>query len=496
MLHVGLIKKFVRPIFFSQKFYSDKNGTILVSKFFGSTDVMVGGCFQSGRYINRLFRKMLRFIPREHPVKEVLLLGLGGGSAIQEVKKRFHSSMITAVEYDPIMIEIAKTIYLKPMDQICLQIIVGDAREVVSRMNKKFDLVIVDLFFGRIVPPMFSKDEFVQSLSNLLKKDGYLAMNFFLQKNTIAPIFDRFFSRFKDCEYSTNEMAIYRHFGEGFVGDPMPHGYIDKQQSKTHLGMKFSMNSKKEIVGLPGCLGARYKMFSLFIEDYASDIEPVIDPFPHPRLINWQPLTICQKNGWHRNFTSSRNHQYGIGIITEENKDQYFEQWSSHAQRHREKWLRDERYKIVDVTLDEFVQAYHASKKLGWLMRNMFVRFLKDYWTQQSKNLRLFGVRDIQTNEIVAGLAVVEFQDIAQSFHTVSFIHDKARKSSIGVGLIEHWYASGIAKGIRFFNFGIVWREGDPKSYKGYSKFKRQFNLHLMIYPEPLFKFVRSNHKG
>jgi len=496
MSHVDLIKKFVRPLFFSQKFDSDKNGTILVSRFFGSTDVMVGGCFQSGRYINRLFHKMLKFIPSEHPVKEVLLLGLGGGSAIQEVKKRFHSAIITAVEYDPVMIEIAKTIYLKQKDQISLQIIVGDAQEVVSQMNKKFDLVIVDLFFGRIVPPMFSTDEFVQSLSNLLKKDGYLAMNFFLQKKTIAPVFDRFFSRFKDCEYSTNEMAIYRHFGEGFVGDPMPHGYIDKQQSKIHLGMKFSMNSKKEIVGLQGCLGARYKMFSLFIEDYTSDIEPVIDPFPHPRLVNWQPLTTSQKNGWHRNFTSSRNHQYGIGIITEENKDRYFKQWSSHAQRHREKWLRDERYKIVDVTLDEFVQAYHASKKIGWLMRNMFARFLKDYWTQQRNNLRLFGARDMQTNEIVAGLAVVEFQDIAQSFHTVSFIHDKARKSSIGVGLIEHWYASGIEKGIRFFNFGIVWREGDPKSYKGYSKFKRQFNLHLMIYPEPLFKFVRSNHKG
>lgn len=480
-------------LFFSQTFESEKNGTIRVSRFFGSTDVTVDGCFQSGRYIDRLFRKILRCIPREHPVKEVLLLGLGGGGAVREVKRRFCNARVTAVEYDPIMLEIARTMYLKPKDLVSLQVILGDAKEAVVQMEKKFDVVIVDLFFGRTLSPLLSTDEFIQSLTGRLKSDGYLLMNFFRQKDTIAPLFDRFFSRWIDCQFSLNQMALYRHFGQGRVGDPMPKGYVDRQQSRTNLEMHFAMDYRKEILGTSGCLGVRRKIGPLYVETYTGETEPVIQPFPHLRLLKWQPLTTHQKNGWVRNVFSSGAYQHGVGIITTENRDRYVTQWSLHAQRHLKKWLRDQRYEIIDVSLEAFVQSYHASKQVDWLMRTMFVQLLKDHWTQHPNNLCLFGVRDQQTQELVAGLAVVEYPDIAQSFHTVSFLHDKVRKTSIGVGLIAHWYARGITKNIRFFNFGIVWKKGDPRSYKGYSKFKRQFHLHLMIYPKPLFKFVRGS---
>ncbi len=288
-------------------------------------------------------------------------------------------------------------------------------------------------------------------------------------------------------------MALYRHFGQGCVGDPLPEGYVDREQSRANLEMHFVLDREKEIVGTSGCLGARRKIGPLYVETYTSDTEPVIAPFPHRRLIHWQPLTTRQKPGWHRMFFSSQSMQHGVGIITQENKDQYVKQWSAHAQRHHDKWLHDSQYEIIDVSLEMFVQSYHASKKLDWLLRTMFVKLLKVHQQQHPQHLRLYGVRQRQTQAIVAGLAVVEYPDIAQSFHTISFLHDSVRKTSVGVGLIAHWYARGIENGIRFFNFGIVWRKGDPRSYKGYAKFKRQFHLYLLIYPKPLFKFVRAS---
>ncbi len=223
MLFVDALKKVWGSVFFVRAFDSQKNGRIFVSRVFGPINVEVGGCFQSGRYIDRLFHKLLRFIPCDHPVKEVLLLGLGGGGAVREVKKRFAGAVVTAVEYDPVMIEIAKTLYLKPKDQISLQMILGDAAEAVFKMQKKFDVIIVDLFLGQTLSPLLQTDAFAQSLTGCLKKDGYLAVNFFRQKNSAAPVFDRFFSHWHDCRYLINELAIYRHFGEGHVGDPVPH---------------------------------------------------------------------------------------------------------------------------------------------------------------------------------------------------------------------------------------------------------------------------------
>ncbi len=452
-------------------------------KIFGSPRIVVGGCFQSGPYIDELFRKMIACVPKEHAAKNILLLGLGGGGAVREIRTRFPNAHITAIEYDPVMVSIAKNIYLKPSDWNNVEVITDDVRNVIPTLNKKFEFIIVDLFIGRSLSPLLETDDFVKQLIPCLAYDGYMAMNFFRQKKSVAPVFDRFFSRWKNLSFNTNEMALYRNFGHGCAGDPLPEGYKDKKESPTYIARNTSASSSK--------------WFSK--RAFVGDSEPLLPCKgeagwgPVLTWVWWQPLTIMRKRGWmHFPFFIIDHYQKGIGVVTEQNKDSYWEDWSHHAKRHRDKWLKDTRYEIVDVPFASFEQAYHATRKLNWFQRKECMWTLKSHIDDYPKDVRLFGVREKETRTIVAGLAVIQYKDIRLSLHTTSFFHDDVKQTSVGFGLIDHWYAEGIKEDIRFFNFGNVWKKGDPRAWKGYSQFKRQFHLYLLRYPTPLVKLFWS----
>ncbi len=477
--------------FVSEKtFHSEKNGDILVRRFFGSVELVVGNCFQSGPYMEHLFRKLLRAIPVSYAPKRILLLGLGGGSAVREIARRFPKAHIVAMEYDPVMVEIARTEYLKPNELERTEILVGDAKDQLATPQKPYDLILLDIFRGSSASPLLETPEFIQLLASRLCTDGYLAVNFYKQKESLSVFFERAFSPWKDVRYSLNRMVLYRHFGQGKIGDRLPDGFLDKHQSRIFQTVEAMDDTKKEVIGEDGSVGMRTDYGLFCVDTYVSATEPVLQPCVRPRYVIWRPTEHQKKvDGWKALWFDEAQDQRGVGIVTEENKQAYWKSWSPHAQRHREKWVKEDRYEIAPVTFEEFSNAFHASKKIEWLTRTGFLRVLKFRLDRHPDDVRLYGAREIASQELIAGLAVVQYPDIRQSFHTVSFLHDKAKHTSVGVGLIHHWYERGIEEGIRSFNFGLVWRKGNPRAWKGYSAFKKQFDLHLVLYPKALWKF-------
>ena len=87
---------------------SEKNGTISVRRGVrGGLHVYVNGYQQSGAHLAELWRRSMWHVPESHPVKQVLLLGLGGGSCVRDVHARFPDAHGTVVEWDPAMGESA-----------------------------------------------------------------------------------------------------------------------------------------------------------------------------------------------------------------------------------------------------------------------------------------------------------------------------------------------------------------------------------------------------
>ncbi|WP_029036703.1 spermidine synthase [Salinimicrobium xinjiangense] len=111
---------------------------------------------------------------REAPV---LLLGLGGGSAVPLLRNKYgYYGKVTAVELDKAIIEIAINEFgieaHQPLALIC-----EDAELYVKSTTEEFGLIIIDLFIDLQVPEQFFSIEFWKNIAGLLKPGGKVLFN-------------------------------------------------------------------------------------------------------------------------------------------------------------------------------------------------------------------------------------------------------------------------------------------------------------------------------
>ena len=116
---------------------------------------------------------------------------------------------------------------------------------------------------------------------------------------------------------------------------------------------------------------------------------------------------------------------------------------------------------------------------------------LKRGRANHGERLRLIGAREKATGRLLAGLAVLDLPNSKQSVHVAAFFHRDASRTGASYGLIDEWFRRSIAQNLHALHFGLVWYPGDPGSWKGYSAFKRQFDLTCVVYPNALVKIVR-----
>jgi spermidine synthase len=127
------------------------------------------------QYIDLLFMPYL-FNP---DIKDVLMLGLGGGSA----QKLFHYLQpelnILTVELDPAVVDVAEEFFFYDRDE--LPVAVSDARMYLSRNSEKYDLIIQDTYssniYGTFIPFHLATLEYFTLVRDRLTDDGVFAVN-------------------------------------------------------------------------------------------------------------------------------------------------------------------------------------------------------------------------------------------------------------------------------------------------------------------------------
>ncbi len=58
----------------------------------------------------------------------------------------------------------------------------GDAQAFVSVKGKKYDLIIVDMSFGRIIPEFVTSKKFLGNIKALIRNNGIVVINFLREK--------------------------------------------------------------------------------------------------------------------------------------------------------------------------------------------------------------------------------------------------------------------------------------------------------------------------
>lgn len=79
--------------------------------------------------------------------RSVLILGLGGGSAARLVHTIAPRAHVVGVEFDRDVVEAARRHF--DLDALDVEVVCDDARAVLVRERRRFDLVIDDVFVGR-----------------------------------------------------------------------------------------------------------------------------------------------------------------------------------------------------------------------------------------------------------------------------------------------------------------------------------------------------------
>ena len=91
-------------------------------------------------------RAMMAFLLFHPSPRDVLLLGLGGGSMARFIHQRMPRTRVTVVEIDPGVVNVARRYFHFPEEDARLGIVIGDGAEVVPQRPASCDVLVVDGF--------------------------------------------------------------------------------------------------------------------------------------------------------------------------------------------------------------------------------------------------------------------------------------------------------------------------------------------------------------
>ncbi len=474
--------------FASRKIRSEKNGIIRCSRILGAWEVTVDGYYQTARYITAMWQRCLSHVPKHSSVKRVLLLGLGAGGTIDTICRRFPHARITAVEWDPNMIALTQELKLYPA-AFEPSIIQDDAALAMPKLTGTFDVIIFDLYRGEHPSSLIADESFLRHVQRLLSRDGYFLVNVFREVQMLSFV-DHFFARWQDVRFKFNTCAVYRHVGLGRVGDPLPAEYVPYRMDEAYLAREGRAAVNIDgVAGEPGMLGRRWHHGPLRFEAYFGNQEPKPIAGQGCRLVIWQRITRSdQPSGWRRSPVMMHMRKTGFAEIGFD--ERYWNNWSSHAQRHRKQWLDHKPYDLVEVSHEQFIQAYKSSS-VRKRLKELFLGLVEQKRKAHGDLTHYLVAKRRTDGRLVAGFAFLDVPESRQSIHLISFVEPEAEKSSVGTGLVDAWFRYGIKRGLRFLDFDAFYAPHDPRSWRGFSRFKSQFGIHFIAYPQALIRFVR-----
>jgi predicted O-methyltransferase YrrM len=461
---------------------SSENGRIVCRRLFGRWEVFVGTAHESSAYTDAMWQDALRRIPRYAKVKNVLLLGLARGGLLAPLHAKFPDCRVTAVEWDPAMVEVFRTI--GPKLKHPPEIIVGDATQVVRDLPSQFDLIIVDLFTGPEVGSPVKNPAFFADLQRLLAPNGLVLANFYRQ-GELAGNFAPALESLSSWTWKFNALALARV--------ALPNEYHSWRQDPSFVEREVRTRTGWAVVGSREMLGLRWHFGPIWFERYIGGQEPALEKDGPRRLVIWQTLKRqAVPSGWRESTLVSHSRLTGFAVLDAN----YRERWTAHARRHLKQWHGQKDWEIIEPSLEEFLAAYDRSPMRRGL-KAMFRGLLQQKASAHGERVWLFAARKkISGAPIEAGFACLDLPETSQSVHLLSFVGGAAEDVSAGTGLVDWWFRHGLAQGFKFMDFDLFWAPGDSPSWRGFSRFKSQFGVTFIQYPPPLVKNVGTWQKA
>lgn len=174
---------------------SEKNG--VRSLHLGSITVQSAMRLADPTYLELSYtRSAMAFLLFHRQVRDVLLIGLGGGSIPKWLHHHCPGIRTTAVEINPQVIAVSRSMFCLPPDDDRLHVVEGNGTTYVAAQENAFDVVLIDGFGKTSAAQELTTDEFFCDCRRALRADGVFIMNLWGSDAQFAPLLDRIESIF------------------------------------------------------------------------------------------------------------------------------------------------------------------------------------------------------------------------------------------------------------------------------------------------------------
>ena len=121
-------------------------------------------------------RCMMAFLLFHSEPREVLMIGLGGGSLAKFFHRNFRKTIVRVVEVEEQIVTAAREHFALPRDDARLKVEVGDGAEALT--PECCDLLVVDAFEDELHVPRLASGAFYDGAFLALREPGALVVNF------------------------------------------------------------------------------------------------------------------------------------------------------------------------------------------------------------------------------------------------------------------------------------------------------------------------------
>jgi spermidine synthase len=137
--------------------------------------------FQSGMYVDRPFATRFAYSDFFHlgrayrpEAQSLLMVGLGGGSAMKRLSRDFPEMELKAVEIDPVVVDVAYEHFAMPRD---IEVEVDDGRRYLFRNERQWDVIGLDAYYSDSIPFHLATREFLELVRDRLAPGGVVVAN-------------------------------------------------------------------------------------------------------------------------------------------------------------------------------------------------------------------------------------------------------------------------------------------------------------------------------
>ena len=126
--------------------------------------------------VNAYTRKMMAFLLFTPEPRQILMIGLGGGSLAKFCYRRLPQARISVIEINADVIAL-RELFAIPADDERFEVIHEDGAAFLAKAGLTPDVILIDAFDELGIAPSLASSEFYRRASESLTADGVLVMN-------------------------------------------------------------------------------------------------------------------------------------------------------------------------------------------------------------------------------------------------------------------------------------------------------------------------------